>query len=231
MSTINSTETIEYSETDGQPMGETEPHRRWMTRIDDILCHRLRGQRAYVGCNLLLYFLPGQPARFVVPDNFVVLDCDPKERRIFKTWEEQRVPDVIVEVTSLSTKHEDLVKKLAIYEQMGVCEYFLYDPTASYLTPALLGFRLDNGLMTEIEPRAGGVLRCQTLGLDLHLNGRRLEIIDSLTGQPALTEAEENWQRAESEKQRAETERAARLAAERRVQELEEQLRQMREAR
>jgi len=76
MSTINKAEAIEYSETDGQPMGETETHRRWMTRIDDILCHRLRGQRAYVGCNLLLYFLPGQPARFVVPDNFVVLDCD-----------------------------------------------------------------------------------------------------------------------------------------------------------
>ncbi|MEO8272044.1 MAG: Uma2 family endonuclease, partial [Aureliella sp.] len=77
------------------------------------------GQRAYVGCDLLLYFLPGQPARFVVPDNFVVLDCDPRERRIFKTWEEQRVPDVIIEVTSLSTQREDLVRKLAIYEEIG----------------------------------------------------------------------------------------------------------------
>lgn len=203
-------------------MGETETHRRWMTRIDDILCHRLRGQRAYVGCDLLVYFLPGQPARFVVPDNFVVLDCDPRERRIFKTWEEQRVPDVIIEVTSLSTQREDLVRKLAIYEEMGVREYFLYDPTASYLTPSLQGFRLVNGLMTEIEPQTGGMLPCQTLGLDLQLNGRRLEIIDSRTGQPALTEAEENWQRAETEK-------AARLAAERRIIELEEQLRKMRE--
>ncbi|MEZ6075115.1 MAG: Uma2 family endonuclease [Pirellulaceae bacterium] len=200
MSTINKAEAIEYSETDCQPMGETETHRRWMTRIDDILCHRLRGQRAYVGCNLLLYFLPGQPARFVVPDNFVVLDCDPRERRIFKTWEEQRVPDLIIEVTSLSTQREDQVRKLAIYEELGSREYFLYDPTASYLTPALQGFRLVNGQMTEIEPRADGMLQCQVLGLDLRLNGRRLEVIDSLTGQPALTEAEENWQRAESEK-------------------------------
>ena len=222
MSTINKAEAIEYSETDGQPMGETETHRRWMTRIDDILCHRLRGQRAYVGCNLLLYFLPGQPARFVVPDNFVVLDCDPRERRIFKTWEEERVPDVIIEVTSLSTQREDQVKKLAIYEDMGSREYFLYDPTASYLTPGLQGFRLVNGQMTEIEPRADGMLQCQVLGLDLRLNGRRLEVIDSLTGQPALTEAEENWQRAESEK-------AARLTAEQRILELEEQLRKMRE--
>jgi len=222
MSTINKAEAIEYSETDGQPMGETETHRRWMTRIDDILCHRLRGQRAYVGCNLLLYFLPGQPARFVVPDNFVVLDCDPRERRIFKTWEEERVPDVIIEVTSLSTQREDQVKKLAIYEDMGSREYFLYDPTASYLTPGLQGFRLVNGQMTEIELRADGMLQCQVLGLDLRLNGRRLEVIDSLTGQPALTEAEENWQRAESEK-------AARLTAEQRILELEEQLRKMRE--
>ncbi|MCA9183279.1 MAG: Uma2 family endonuclease [Planctomycetales bacterium] len=229
MSAINKTETIEYPETDGQPMGETETHRRWMTRIDDILCHRLRGLRAYVGCNLLLYYLPGQPARFVVPDNFVVLDCDPRERRIFKTWEEERVPDVIIEVTSLSTQREDQVKKLAIYEEMGAHEYFLYDPTASYLTPSLQGFRLVNSLFTEIEPQADGRLRCETLGLDLQLSGQRLEIIDSLTGQPALTEAEENWQRAESETQRAEMERAARLTAEKRIQELEEQLRKKRE--
>jgi len=125
-------------------------------------------------------------------------------------------------VTSLSTQREDQVKKLAIYEDMGSREYFLYDPTASYLTPGLQGFRLVNGQMTEIELRADGMLQCQVLGLDLRLNGRRLEVIDSLTGQPALTEAEENWQRAESEK-------AARLTAEQRILELEEQLRKMRE--
>ena len=125
-------------------------------------------------------------------------------------------------MTSLSTQREDQVKKLAIYEDMGSREYFLYDPTASYLTPGLQGFRLVNGQMTEIELRADGMLQCQVLGLDLRLNGRRLEVIDSLTGQPALTEAEENWQRAESEK-------AARLTAEQRILELEEQLRKMRE--
>ena len=49
-----------------------------------------------------------------------------------------------------------------------------------------------------------------------------MEVMDSSSGQPALTEAEENWQRAASEK-------AARLKAEQRILELEEQLRKMRE--
>ncbi len=222
MSVVNPTEQLEYSESDGQPLGETDVHRRWMIRICDMLAHRYRDQHVYVGSNLLVYYLVGQPARFVVPDNFVVLDCDPSERRIFKTWEEQRAPDVVIEVTSRSTRHEDLVKKPAIYERMSVSEYYLYDPTASYLKPALQGFQLVNGQLMKLNPVSDSSLRCERLGLDLKLDGKSLLLIDHLTGSRLLTEAEAECKRADDAERAQQT-------AEARIRELEEQMKQWRE--
>ena len=206
MSIANSIEQLEYPESDGLPMGETDTHRRWMIRIDELLSYRLREQRVYVGSNLLVYYEPGKPSRFVVPDNFVVFDCEPGERRVFKIWEEERVPDVVFEITSQSTSQEDLVKKPLIYEAMGVREYFLYDPTASYLKPALQGFRLAKGRLVLMEPSTDE-LSCETLGVNLRLSGYDLLLIDTVTGDLLLTEAEANKVKAEEEGVRAEAER------------------------
>jgi len=254
MSIANSVEQLEYPESDGLPMGETDTHRRWMIRIDELLSYRLREQRVYVGSNLLVYYVPSQPSRFVVPDNFVVFDCEPGERRVFKIWEEERVPDVVFEITSQSTSQEDLVKKPLIYEGMGVREYFLFDPTASYLKPALQGFRLAEGRLVLMEPSADELI-CETLGVNLRLSGYDLFLIDTVTGELLLTEAEANKvkaeeegvradeerlradderlradkekERADFEQSRADAEQFARLAAERRVQDLENQLKRL----
>ena len=134
-------ESIDYPESDGEPIGETDLHRDWMFRILEVLRHRYRGQRVYIASDLLVYYEEGTPSKFIVPDDFVVLDCDPGRRRIFKTWEEKRGPDVVFEVTSHSSRRIDTVKKPVIYEQMGVKEYYIYDPTSDYLKPALQGFR------------------------------------------------------------------------------------------
>jgi hypothetical protein len=74
---------VDYPESDGKPMAESDLHRRWMIRIYDLLSYRYRGQQVYVGSDLLLYYTEGLPHDFVVPDDFVVLDCDPGERRTF----------------------------------------------------------------------------------------------------------------------------------------------------
>lgn len=226
MSITNPVE-IEYPESDGRPMGETDTHRKWIVRIDDLLNQRLLGQRVYVGSDLLVYYEQGQPRRFVVPDNFVVLDCDPGPRRTFKTWEEQRAPNVVFELTSRSTKRDDLVFKPKIYEQFGVSEYFLYDPLAEYLCPALQGFRLANGSLVQMKSD-GGELSCQTVGLRLRLVGQSLEMIDAASGELLLTEAESNRKLAEQQQQLVEQERAARELAETKNRQLEEELRRLR---
>ena len=113
---------IDYPESDGKPMGESDIHREWMNRVDQLLRYRYRNDRVYIGCDLLLYYVEGNPREFVVPDNFVVLDCEPGRRRTFKTWEEARAPDVVFEVTSRSTRREDEVFKPKTYARIGVKE-------------------------------------------------------------------------------------------------------------
>ena len=215
MSIAQSLGHIDYPESDGKPMGETDLHRDWMVRILDMLRYRYRGQSVYVASNLLVYYEEGIPQRFVVPDNFVVLGCDPKLRRVFKTWEEAKSPDVVFEVTSRSTKQDDESFKPQIYERIGVKEYFLYDPTNDYLQPPLQGYRLQGEeAFVAITANKDGSLACKTLGIRLRLDNHDLVMCDAATGDVLLTEAE--------------AERAAREAAEARAAELQAELDRLR---
>jgi hypothetical protein len=74
--TSTDNQAIDYPESDGKPMGETDWHIDWTLRLRDMLKYRYRDQRVYVGSDLLLYYHEGVPRDFVVPDGFVVLDCD-----------------------------------------------------------------------------------------------------------------------------------------------------------
>jgi len=189
---------VEYPESDGQPMGETDVHRAWMIRIYDLLKHRYRNEQVYIGSDLLLYYVEGVPQKYVVPDDFVVLNCKPNHRRVFKTWVENRVPNVVFEVTSKYTRREDELFKPKTYAEMGVKELFLYDPTSDYLDPPLQGFRLEPQGQVRLAADASGALECRELGLSLRLKGRQLIVEDRSTGQPLMTEAEAAQARAEA---------------------------------
>jgi Uma2 family endonuclease len=190
MSLLRTADEIEYPESDGKPMGETDLHRDWMSRILDILRYRYRGQRVYVASNLLVYYQQGEPRKFVVPDDFVVKDCDPGRRRTYKIWEECKAPDVVFEVTSRSTRREDQVWKPQVYARVGVQEYFLYDPTADYLDPPLQGFRYKDGQYEPIQADETGALQCDQLDILLRLQADRLEMYDRRSGDLLTTEAE-----------------------------------------
>ena len=215
MSLIQTVDQIEYPESDGKPMGETDLHIDWMIRIRDILRWRYRRQRVYVASNLLVYYEEGEPSKFVVPDDFVVTDCEPGRRRTFKIWEEGKAPDVVFEVTSRSTKREDQAFKPQIYARIGVREYFLYDPGSEYLNPPLQGFRLEKGDYRRIQPDEHGALGCERLGITLRLDKGSLVMNDARTGQVLPTEAE--------------AKEAAREAAEARAVELEAEVQRLRE--
>jgi Uma2 family endonuclease len=233
MSSVTTQNEVEYPESDGKPMGETDLHRDWMFRLLEIFRQRYRDQQVYIASDLLVYYEEGTLSKFIVPDCFVVLDCNPGRRRTFQTWNEKRVPDVVFEVTSRGTSSIDIVDKPVIYERMGVQEYFLYDPTASYLEPPLQGYRMTNGSLHQIA-KTNGRLRCETLGVELFLREDDLVIVDTETGIEQVTKADaeefarEHAERMQGEAQRMqEQELKARLIAERRVRELEEKLRRL----
>ncbi len=228
MSLEHSAPVIEYPESDGKPMGETDLHIQWMFWLREMLKWRYRGQQVYVANNLLLYYQEGDPTKFVVPDCFVVKECDPKLRRTFKVWEEGKIPSVVVEVTSASSQREDSEFKAKLYARLGVSEYFLYDPTKDYLDPALRGYRLGKEPgYAPIEPDAQGRLRCEQLGILFCLAEADLVLTDPQTGERLLTEGESERAARTQGQKILEQERAARRAAEAELDRLREQVRRL----
>ena len=198
MSPVIQFTSVDYPETDGKPMGETDLHRDEMVREIELLRRHYEGQQVYVSGDLLVYYVQGNPKRYVVPDVFVVKDSDPEPRRIFKTWVERRVPNVVIEVTSRKTKKTDTVTKPRLYCRLGVKEYFAFDPTQDYLDPPLHGFRLLGDKYVRIEADSQGRLVSEELGLLLQVERRQLAMFRSDTGQRLLTEREAR-QAAEAE--------------------------------
>jgi hypothetical protein len=160
----------------------------------------------------------GNNARHVSPDCFVVLDCEPGFRRVYKVWDEGKAPDVVLEVTSNSTRRQDEDSKPAQYGAMGVKEYFLYDPTADYLEPPLQGYRFVKGQAALLRRDKSGALVSRCLGVKLRLEGLDLVMTDQKTGERLLTKAD--YLQAQHE-----TAEAQRRAAEEKRKQAEGQLR------
>jgi Uma2 family endonuclease len=192
---------IEYPETDGEPMAETDLHRQLMTDLIAALEGFFQSRPdVYVSGNLLLYYVKGNPSKRVAPDVFVVRGVKKGPRRIYKLWEEGRAPAIVIELSSRKTWREDLYTKLRLYEQLGVAEYFIFDPEYDYLPEPLLGWQLKDGEYVPLEVKEGRV-RSKALRLDLVDTGETLRLCDPQTEQylPIPAEEIEARLRAEAE--------------------------------
>src|SRR5262245_54477245 len=139
-STGPATLAVVYPESDGKPMGETDVHIDALIYLREALKDYFRDTpQVYVAGNTLLYYEESNPAACVAPDIFVVQGVIKRDRRVYKLWEEGQAPAVVFEITSRSTRLEDLGTKRALYAMLGVPEYFLYDPLGEYLQPPLQG--------------------------------------------------------------------------------------------
>jgi Uma2 family endonuclease len=177
---------IEYPTSDGQPMAETFEHQQVMIDLIEGLRQRYAGvPGAWVAGNFFLCYERGNPRAHVAPDVMVAKGLDQRYRPNYLLWEE-KPPSLIVEVTSRSTRREDLGKKKSLYERFGTEEYVLFDPLDEYLKPRLQGYRLDRGRFQPIPLEADGSLRTRTTGLTFRPEGRRMRLVDSLTGKPTL---------------------------------------------
>jgi hypothetical protein len=182
----------------------------------------------YVSGNLLLYYERGNKRKHVAPDVFVVRGVPKRPPRDnYLLWEERRGPDVVIEITSKTTRREDQQKKPGLYRDvLRVPEYFQFDPTEDYLRPSLQGHRLRRRRYVPIEPVLGR-LPSEALGLHLERDGTQLRLFDPAAGRRLLTRRE---RLAEAERQtataahRAETAARQAEAAARRVEEFQSAL-------
>lgn len=219
---------IDYPESDGKPMAETDTHRKQMVYLIEALDDYFRNDpQVYVAGNLFLYYEEGDPHQVVAPDVFVVKGVPKGDRRTYKLWEEEnKGPQVVFEVTSRRTRKEDLGPKKGTYEMLGVQEYFLFDPLGEYLEPPLVGYWLEEG---GYRREAGERLVSEVLGLELRVEEEHLWLYDLETGEKLLSPLEAQAARREAEA-RAEQEAAARREAEEELARLRAQMARQRDS-
>jgi Uma2 family endonuclease len=211
-----------YPDSDGRPMGETDFHsvaQIWLRQaLEDFFAD---DPKVYVGSNIIFYWKKGDPESRRDPDVLVAKGVVGKHRRrSYRLWEEKKLPCTLFEIASKKTRKIDLGEKRQLYAEVGVKEYFVFDPEGIYLDPVLQGFRLVKGKSVPMKPTRDGSLVSRQLGLRLKPEGEMLRLYDLKTGEPVLTRderaeqekqrAEQERQRARSEKQRAEEERRRR---------------------
>lgn len=176
---------IVYPETDGKPMTESDIARDYLIYAVDVLEYYFSDQEnVYVSGNLFIYYEQDVSDAVVSPDVFVIFGVSKEKRISYKVWEENdKTPSWVLEITSASTRNTDSKEKPLKYAQMGVAEYFQYDPRGDYLRPdRLKGFHLVEGQYEpmSVEFLSDGELsiRSEVLGLELRVISGQLRFYD-----------------------------------------------------
>ncbi len=203
-----------YPDSDDEPLAETELHLLAIIYLHGALRYFFRDRDdAGVWADLFLYYKEGNGKKRKTPDVMVAFGVVGKHpRRSFRTWEEGVVPAVIFEITSKKTCHEDEHGKKETYQQLGVKEYFLFDPEDRSIRPRLQGFRLHEGRYVALAPDATGRLLSEQLGMLLAVDDPLLRLIDVKTGEclmsfdeaiEGLDEAKRSAQQARQQSEQA----------------------------
>jgi hypothetical protein len=214
-----------YPSGDGEPLAESYDHLCAIIAILEVLKVYLGGQQAMVLANQFLYYVQGSPKQRVAPDVMVIFNVEPGGRDNYKIWEEGEVPSVIFEVTSPSTRSQDEQEKKDLYQELGVLEYWQFDPRNEWIPGQLRGYRLqDSGSYGLIEDSCSQCLNLRLAVEDKLLifyrldNGDRLlppgELADALQGERASRQEAEQERAVEAQRASLEAQRADRAEQE-----------------
>ncbi len=189
-----------FPTSDGKPVAETYANYIQMTRLQLALRQLLTRQgrlQSVIGGNQFLYYNRHNRRDNLSPDVYVGFDLRPSGRNVWFTWVEGKAPDIVFEITSPSTQRKDLSReprgKVTLYGQLGVREYYVYDPQL-VMWPALRAFALRQGHLEERPLLPSGGAWSALLGAELRamfvpateweLPGTYLGVIDPATGAP-----------------------------------------------
>ena len=192
---------IEYPCSDGEPMAENDHQFTALTEsaltLREWLAERLD---VYVGGDMLIYYRMNDNETRIAPDIFVVFGVlDRTPRYSWIVWREGKAPDFVMEIASPGTWRRDASRKREIYAELGVREYWRFDPTGECFAPPLAGERLVAGGYEPIGLVADedGALRgySELLALDIcvlaEADRNLLRFYDPVGGQWLRTHHEE----------------------------------------
>jgi Uma2 family endonuclease len=244
---------LQLPEEDGVPL-ESYYHVLQSALLAEVIHQHFKGRTDYFcGTNMFVFysreqaqgitdFVEGkrESAPYKGPDLLVVVGVDgTKRRKHWVVWDEDdRFPDLIVEITSPSTKSKDTGENLKLFAQVfRTREYFWYDEEAG----EWMGYRLQGGKYVPTKPNEYGWRWSEVLGAWFGVSelpyrgwryrwlrlydaegrlvptGEELAAAERVLREQERARAEAERQRAEQERQRAERERLLREQAQQRA--------------
>jgi len=215
---------IYYPSGDGQPVAETFDHLYVILITIEVLRLYLQDVQACVLGNQFLYYEEGNSGKRCAPDVMVSFGVKPGSRDNYKIWEEGSIPSVVFEMTSRGTKENDDVDKKKLYAQIGIEEYWQFDPKGEWIKEQLRGFRLTNG---KYVPTVNST--STALGLRLEVTGVLISFYRSDNGEKLLIPAELH-EKAEQEQEKLKLEQARSQELEMRLEAQSEEFRSQAEA-
>ena len=184
--------------------------------------------RAHIGSEQFVYFDPTDPSRCLAPDAFVCLGRPDEPFDSWKTWE-QGTPQLAVEIDSDSDTRSAWEQKLQRYHALGVQELVRFDPDSTAGMRIRVWDRIEGDLVERVVEQE--VTPCSVLDLWWVVRPGGgwpavLRLARDPAGQQLLPTPEEHEEQLrQAESRLREAEQGQREAAERRIAELEAELR------
>ena len=213
-------QSINYPSGDGTPVAETFDHLYVILITIEVLRQYLEDIQACVLGNQFLYYSEGFPRLKCAPDVMVIFNVEPGSRDSYKIWEEGEIPRVVFEITSPGTRDKDEGFKKDLYAQIGIEEYWQFDPKGQWIEEKLRGYRLVDETYAPIATSES-----QALGLRLEVSGALISFYRLDNGEKLLIPLELR-NKAQHLQDELTLEQARLLLEQTRSQELETQLNQ-----
>ena len=127
---------VYYPEGPQVPEGDMQMRRRIELAVALRSWVAERRLDAWVCCDINIYYQQGNPRIVVAPDIAVAFGVDTaavENQSTYKVWEAGAAPSFALEIASHTTYKRDLREKPAAFADLGVAEYWRFDPTGGDL--------------------------------------------------------------------------------------------------
>jgi Uma2 family endonuclease len=140
----------DFSPMEEESMPEAALHDKLIQYLVEVLEWLFHRQWCAIHRNLAFYYIRDRSILTIAPDLAVIKGLPFQPIKSWRVGKTGPAPHVVFEALSEETWRKDLEEKPDVYADMGVQEYFAYDPNLIPLAPEttqrLFGWRLDPAL-------------------------------------------------------------------------------------
>lgn len=179
---------LEGWEEQDEPLA-TDPHSDEQAYCFMALCYLLNPDGHYVSKDRWLRMDRANEDDLLLPDLLIARDLQARQWGVnqYLPWVVGKAPEVLGEFLSPTSKGVDQKDKPKRYAEVGVQEYFLFDPDGTYGVPRIQGWALQrDGSRAALPRQTDGTVASRVLPVAFRLVEGHIAVVDLRTGEVAL---------------------------------------------